>query len=187
MQAMEYRRSTPADLPGIVALQDANLPGARPAPEQGYLSARLDADRFLAIARDLAVMVALDGSELAGYLCASHNDLGAKIPIVAAMLQQLPRLTFLGRRLASQRTFTYGPVCVGARWRGTGVLRGLYDALRREIAGDYDAGVLFVAKDNKHSLHAHADGLGMTLVGDFAHEGRGYWLLAFPVPLPPHC
>jgi predicted GNAT superfamily acetyltransferase len=81
----------------------------------------------------------------------------------------------------------YGPVCVAARWRGRGVLRGMYHALRCEIAGDFDAGVLFVAKDNPHSLHVHADGLGMTLVGDFAFDRRSYWILAFPVPLPAHC
>jgi predicted GNAT superfamily acetyltransferase len=107
--------------------------------------------------------------------------------LLAAMLAALPGMSFLGRSLASQRTFVYGPVCVAAQWRGKGVLRGMYDALRREIAGDYDTGVLFVAKDNPHSLHAHADGLGMTLVGDFQFDARNYWTLAFPVPLPPHC
>ena len=59
--------------------------------------------------------------------------------------------------------------------------------MRREIAGDHDAGVLFVAKDNPHSLHAHTDGLCMTLVGDCQFAAGSYWILAFPLPLPPHC
>jgi ribosomal protein S18 acetylase RimI-like enzyme len=184
---MEYRRCLPSDLPALLALQNTNLRPGPDAPAQGYLSARLSAEQFLAIARDLALMVAIEDGALAGYLCAARNELSARIPVVAAMLQQLPALAFLGRQLSSQRTFVYGPVCVDPRWRGRGVLRGLYDAFRREIAGDYDAGVLFVAKDNRHSLHAHADGLGMTLVGDFIHDARAFWILAFPVPLPPHC
>jgi predicted GNAT superfamily acetyltransferase len=183
---MDYRRLTDADLPAILALQEENLRRDAPMPG-GHLSARLDAAQLHAMAHDLAVLVAAAGDDIAGYLCAARNALAARIPVVAAMLEQFPSVSFLGRTLASQRTFVYGPVCVAAAWRGKGVLRGLYDTLRREIAGDYDAGVLFVAKDNAHSLAAHADGLGMTLVGDFRFEGRAFWILAFPVPLPPHC
>ena len=184
---MEYRRYRPADASAVLALQDANQRDTTALPQQGFLSARLDAGQLAEIARDLAVMVAIEGDAMAGYLCAAHAELGARIPVVAAMLEQLPRVSFLGRPLSGQRTFVYGPVCVAQAWRGRGVLRGLYDALRREIAGDYDAGVLFVAKDNPHSLHAHADGLGMSLVGDFEFGARRYWILAFPIPLPPHC
>ena len=105
---MLYRRCLPDDLPAIVALQDANLAGGGSLSPQGFLSARLDAGQFLEIARDLAVIVATQDGEVAGYLCAAHND-------------------------------------------------------------------------------AYADGLGMTVVGDFRFDGRSHWLLAFPVPLPPHC
>jgi hypothetical protein len=71
--------------------------------------------------------------------------------------------------------------------RRRGLLRGLYDALRREVAGGYDAGVAFVAKDNQRSLAAHADGLGMTIAGDFVFNGKQYWILAFHVPPAPSC
>jgi hypothetical protein len=184
---MDYRRLQPAHIPAILALQETNLLGSGGPSPGGFLSARLGAEQFLAIAQDLAVIVAAADADIAGYLCAAHDAPSRSIPILAAMLDELPRLSFLGRTLGAQRTFVYGPVCVAERWRGQGVLRGMYNALRREIAGDFDAGVLFVAKDNPHSLHAHADGLGMTLVGDFAFDRRSYWILAFPVPLPAHC
>jgi hypothetical protein len=40
-----------------------------------------------------------------------------------------------------------------------------------------DAGVAFVAKDNARSLGAHADGLRMTMVGNFTFNGKptGSW------------
>ena len=184
---MDYRRLRPPDIPAILALQEVNLLGNGAPSPGGFLSARLGAEQFIGCAQDLAVIVAAADGEIAGYLCAAHDEPSRSVPILAAMLEELPRLSFLGRSLAAQRTFVYGPVCVAEPWRGQGVLRGMYDALRREIAGDFDAGVLFIAKDNRHSLHAHADGLGMTLVGDFAFDRRSYWILAFPVPLPPHC
>ena len=103
------------------------------------------------------------------------------------MIDELPRLSFLGRPLAAQRTLIYGPVCVARSHRGRGLLRGLYDALRSEVAGGYDSGVAFVAKSNQRSLAAHVDGLGMTIAGDFVFNGNSYWILAFHVPPPPSC
>jgi hypothetical protein len=186
---VRYRRLEAGHLPGVLALQEANLYTKLDAQERrdGFLSARFSAEQFGAMERDLAVIVAVDGEDVGGYLCASSLAFNRSIPLLAAMIECFPRLPFLGRALDAQRSFVYGPVCVSRERRGTGVLRGLYDALRREIAGEHDAGVLFIAKDNPRSLAAHADGLGMTLVGDFVFGDRGYWVLAFSVPAPPHC
>lgn len=186
---MQYRRLEDRDLPALLALQEANLFANLVADDRrdGFLSARFSAGQFDEMARDLAVMVAADGEDIVGYLCASSLAFNRHIPLLAAMIERFPQAQFLGRTLSAQRCFVYGPVCVARQRRGTGVLRGLYDGLRREIAGDYDAGTLFIAKDNPHSLAAHADGLGMALVGDFGFDNRSYWILAFAVPLPPHC
>jgi hypothetical protein len=186
---MRYVRLESAHLPGVLALQEANLYAKLDAQARrdGFLSARFSAEQFDAMARDLAVIVAEADGQVAGYLCASQLAFNQSIPLLAAMIERFPRLPFLGRALSAQRCFVYGPVCVARERRRAGVLRGLYHALRREIAGDFDAGVLFVAKDNPRSLAAHADGLGMTLVGEFGFDARSYWILAFPVPAPTHC
>jgi hypothetical protein len=186
---MDYRRLEERDLPAVLALQDANLFGNLTPQQraQGFLSARFSAAQFAEMAADLAVMVAADANEIGGYLCASGLALNRRVPLLAAMIERFPGIQFLGRPLGAQRCFIYGPVCVAGSRRGSGVLRGLYAALRAAIAGDYDAGVLFIAKDNPRSLAAHADGLGMTLVGDFAFERGRYWILAFAVPPPGYC
>lgn len=180
---MLVRRMIPDDLPDLLALQEANLfAGLDPAQRtEGFLSARFSRAQFLTIAADVAVVVATDGPRIIGYLCASGLAFNRAFPLLAAMLEQLPRLDFLGRRLDAQRTFVYGPVCVDRGQRGRGVLRAMFVTLRGEIAGDYDAGVLFIAKPNQRSLDAHVQGLGMTVVGDFAFDQKAYWILAFLV------
>lgn len=77
------------------------------------------------------------------------------------------------------RVFIYGPVCIDRAYRGRGLLRGLYETLRREVAGRYDIGVAFVADDNPRSLRVHVDGLGMGDVGEFVFWGKQYHILAF--------
>ncbi|HTS54176.1 MAG TPA: hypothetical protein VMH26_12950 [Burkholderiales bacterium] len=184
---MHYRPINPADLPSVLALQEANLFAnlTREQRQDGFLSAAFTERQFQQMARDVAVLVADDAGEIRAYLCASSVGFSRQFPLLASMIASFDRVDFLGRSLASQRTFIYGPVCVARPHRGRGLLRGLYDALRRELAGGYDAGVGFVAKDNERSLAAHTDALGMTIVADFALNGRQYWTLAFQVPARP--
>jgi hypothetical protein len=53
--------------------------------------------------------------------------------------------------------------------------------LKSELKGRFDTAAGFVAKSNTHSLAAHVDGAGMSLLGDFVFDGRNYWIVAFPV------
>jgi hypothetical protein len=186
---MQYRALREGDIPALLALQEANLFDNldESQRQRGFLSARFTAGHLDVMAREVAVMVAEHDGVVAGYLCASRPAFNEQFRVLAAMLAGLPALSFLGRPLRTQRCFVYGPACVALGWRGKGVLRGLYDSLRERLAGEYDFGVLFIAKGNAASLSAHADGLGMAIVGEFECDGRGYWTLAFPVRRPPHC
>lgn len=185
---MEVRRLREADLAHIVALQDANLHDALPPAQRsdGFLSARFDATQFSAMDRDIAVVVAADAQGIVGYVCASSVASNRDIALPATMIGTFPRTDFLGRSLAAQRSFIYGPACIAHSHRGRGVLRALYDRLRDELVGDYDAGVLFIAKSNGRSIAAHHK-LGCTIVGEFRHDDKAYWTLAFPVPQPKYC
>jgi Acetyltransferase (GNAT) family len=186
---MRIRPALAADIQPILSIQTANLHANLTEEERrdGFLSAAFTVEHFAQMMREVAVMAAEDGGEVCAYLCAGTLAFHRQFPLLAAMLDRFPRVHFLGRPLAAQRTFIYGPVCVARPHRGRGLLRGLYDALRREVAGGYDAGVAFVAKDNQRSLAAHTEGLGMTIAGDFAFNGKKYWILAFHIPPPPSC
>lgn len=185
---VQVHRLRAADLTGVVTLQDANLHDALDAAQrdEGFLSARFDAAQFVRMDRDIAVIVAEEAGRVVGYLCASGIAFNQDIPLLATMIAAFPRTDFLGRSLSSQRSFIYGPVCVAQAHRGAGVLRGMYDRLRDQLAGDYDAGVLFIAKSNGRSMSAHHK-LDCTIVGEFRHDDKAYWILAFPVPQPKHC
>lgn len=181
---MLSRRLTDADYPGLLALQEANLFDNLPAAarKDGFLSARFSREQFARMHADIAVVVAADAEHIAGYLCASGIEFNRQFPLLAAMIGCYNYVSFRGRLLADQKTFVYGPVCVDRAYRGCGVLRGLYRALQREVAGQFEAGVAFVAKDNTHSLAAHVNGLGMHDVGGFEFKRRLYSILAFDVP-----
>lgn len=153
MGNVEFRRARQRDFTAIVKIQSANY--------VGNLSAKELREGFLS-----AEFTPEQVAEMAG-------DLGI---IVASDSGSI-----LGYLCGLRCDF--GPVCIDRPHRRRGLLRGLYEALKNEIAGQFEVGVAFVARDNSHSLQAHVAGLGMTDVGDFEVKGKIYAILAFSAPL----
>jgi len=91
-------------------------------------------------------------------------------------------VTFDGHPLRSYSSYIYGPVCIHRDYRRQGLLRGLYEAQKQDLVGQFDAGVAFVSRSNPHSLDAHIAGLGMTEVGNFELMGNVCVILAFRLP-----
>lgn len=182
---MRFRRATDVDFEAILKLQDANLVwnlSEEQACKDGFLSARYCAEDFRNMNRDGALVVAEDADRIAGYACAFAQPFNAGAPLLAAMITEFPKLTFLGRPLHGAHTCIYGPVCVDRDYRGKGVLGGLVRELKEQLRGRFDLAAAFIAKSNTRSLAAHVDGLGMTVVGDFRFDGKPFWIVAFGIP-----
>lgn len=184
MDDVEFRRARLEDFSAILKIQSANYVGNVPAAERGdgFLSAEFTPEQVAAMAGDLGIIVAGDAQSVMGYLCGFRCEFNHGSPVLARMLETFDSVTYEGKPLSSYRVFIYGPVCIDRRHRRRGLLRGLYEALKREVAGEFEVGVAFVARDNAHSLKAHVAGLGMTEVGDFEVKGNVYVTLAFEVP-----
>jgi predicted GNAT superfamily acetyltransferase len=184
MTGIEYQRAKPKHYSAILQLQSANYIANLSEAErkQGFLSAQFTPEQSARIAEDLGTVVALVDGRVAGFLCAFRNEFETGSPVIAKMLQSYNRLRFEGRPLSAFQSYIYGPVCIGREHRGRGLLRGLYEAQKQDLAGQFDIGVAFVSRSNPHSLSAHVAGLGMVEAGDFEVNGNIYVTLAFRVP-----
>ena len=181
MSDASYRRGLPEDYAAILDLQSANYIANLSAHEreQGFLSAQFTLEQTTQITEDLGTIVAVIDDQIVGFVCASRNEFETGSPVIAKMLESYDRMIFEGRALKSFRSYIYGPVCVARDFRDRGLLRGLYEAQKKDLAGQFEIGVAFVSRSNPHSLAAHVKGLGMTEVGDFECRGNIYVTLAF--------
>lgn len=176
-----YRRALPQDYPAIVRLNAANFIANLADAERadGFLSAIFTLEQTAAMAEDLGTTIAIVDGVLAGFLCAFRNDFDHGSPVVAKMIESYDHVIFDGKLLSSYNTYAYGPVCIDRVFRREGLLRGLYEAQKKQLAGRFEVGVALIARSNPHSMQAHVAGLGMTEVGEFEVNGHVFATVAF--------
>ncbi len=180
-KTVEIARAGTSDYDGILDLQSRCLvinltPEER---EDGFLSAEFSLVQIADMASDLGIVVAREAKRIVGYMCASRVEFMPRPPILDSMLRCLEGAVLQSKVIMKAPTFVYGPVCIDREYRGAGLLRRMFSALKIELAGHFEFGVAFVAADNRRSLRAHVDGLGMTQVCLFEHGGNQYHAVAF--------
>jgi hypothetical protein len=177
-------RARPEHYQAVLRLQSANFIANLSEEERkdGFLSAEFTLEQVAAMAEDLGTMLALAEDRLAGFVCAFRREFATGSPVIAKMIECYGDLKFEGKPLSFYHSYIYGPVCIARKYRRHGVLRGLYEAQKKDLAGKFEVGVAFVARANRHSLEAHVAGLGMSEIGDFECNGNIYTTLAFRMP-----
>ncbi|MGH6991146.1 MAG: GNAT family N-acetyltransferase [Stellaceae bacterium] len=152
----------PEDIPGILALQEANLPG-----HGGSLSVRLPADWFERAMQAMPLVVARRDGAVVGYVVATSLAAQMHIPIVQAMAAKFP---------PPAGCFIQGPVCVAASERGKGLAGLMFKELCAQLPGQ--SAITFIRSDNAPSLRAH-EKVGMHILGEFENGGERYTALRY--------
>jgi predicted GNAT superfamily acetyltransferase len=150
----EIALAIPADIPGILALQDANQP-----ERGGILSVRFPHEWIKAAVANEAIVVARRDGKIAGYAVSGELSAQADVPVVHAMLKAYP---------SAPNSYFYGPICVAESDRGQGLAGALFEAVRARFPGRDS--ITFIRGDNQVSRRAHAK-MGMTEVATFVHGG----------------
>jgi predicted N-acetyltransferase YhbS len=154
--------ATPDDIPGILAVQEPNLPDSG-----GSLSVRQTAEWFKHALLEKSVVVGRRDSKVVGYVLATSLAAQAHIAIIQAMLRIFP---------APPGCYLYGPVCVAETERGKGLAGAMFKELQTHMNGR--PAMTFVKADNHLSLRAH-DKMGMKPLGMFVNGAGTYVALKF--------
>lgn len=178
---MVYRLATPADIPGLLSLQQRYLVNnlSPEAQKNGFVTTPFSEHQLLELLKLKGLYVAILDNELIAYLCAGTWDYFSQWPIFPFMVNRLQHLSFLRQALSAVNTFQYGPVCIDEAWRGRGVLQHLFEVMRQDFRSKYPVSITFINKINKRSINAHLDKLHWKIIDDFLFNDRHYYLLAF--------
>jgi predicted GNAT superfamily acetyltransferase len=158
----EISLATLDDIPGILAVQEPNLPD-----NGGSLSVRQTAEWFTRAALEKSVVVGRRHGQVVGYVLGTSLATKSHIAIIQAMLRTFP---------APPDCYLYGPVCVAETERGKGLAGALFKELQSHMRGR--SSMTFVRADNDKSLRAH-NKMGMREVGTFENDGVTYIALSY--------
>jgi ribosomal protein S18 acetylase RimI-like enzyme len=169
MQARQVANQ--GELEQILRLQRANHLDAVTADERA-------AEGFLTVEHDLPLLermhviapsiVALDGTELAGYALVMPVECRALIPMLVPMFDRLDALGMTSY-------YIMGQICVAKQYRGRGVFDALYAAHREHLGARYARCVTEVATRNTRSMRAH-ERVGFTILEQY-RDATDEWAL----------
>jgi Acetyltransferase (GNAT) family len=148
----EISLGTLNDIPGILTLQELNLPDSG-----GSLSVRLTADWFKHAILENSVVVGRRNGSVVGYVLGTSLAAQAHIAIIQAMLRAFP---------APPDCYIYGPVCVADTERGKGLANAMFEELQTHMGGR--PAMTFMRSDNAPSQRAHQK-MGMQVLGTFTN------------------
>jgi len=183
MSSIIVRQAELKDYPAIIELQNANTPDQLTEEEkkQGFVVSSMTEETLDGINKNLGVLVAIEDDKLAGFVCLATTNPLPQHPIVKAMYESFPYQTFNEKKLTDYRVFIYGPVLISSKWRGKGILKKLFSAVKDFTKKDYDLGTAFINDKNPHSLAVHVEGLGMTALTPFNYKEETFQLVVFSV------
>jgi len=154
----EISPATLGDIPGILMLQEENLP-----EHGGSLSHRQSSDWFKhAINQKSLVVCRRLGGKIVGYILGTSFAEKAHVPIVKAMLLTFP---------PPPNSYLYGPVCVAETERGKGLAVAMFKELQTQMQ-DRPA-MTFVRADNETSVRVHRK-MGLRNLGTFTNDDVSY-------------
>ena len=182
MSDITYVTATDEHIEGFLALQDVNHVTNLTEVQQnknGYVTLGFTAEKLRDLMDREHLFVALYNNEVVAYLvCASWQYL-SDWPIIAHMVNELPKQQLAGQVTTTENSYQYGPICIREDMRGKGVLMGIYQFARSVMAEHYPLGVTFINRRNGRSMKAHTEKLGLELLGAFAFNKQNYQILGF--------
>lgn len=127
------------------------------------------------IVQEQGIFIAIQDDEVMGYVMSASWQYWSKWPMFAFMIEELPKLEYLGQTLRIGNSYQYGPVCIDKRVRGTGLLEQLFNFALESMSQKYPILVTFVNKVNVRSYEAHKRKLGLEVIQEFEYNNNQYY------------
>ncbi len=162
---------TNEELEQIIALQQANLfknVSEEEKRTEGFVTIEHSFDILDQMNKVCAHTIAKCGSEVVGYALSMHPMFRNKIEVLEPLFDLLNQ-----RILKSDSFIVMGQVCVSKNHRKKGIFRGLYEAMKKHVAAEFETILTDIDAKNTRSLQAHY-AIGFTPMASFNSGGQDW-------------
>ncbi len=170
------------DIDRILSLQEKYLFRNLTDDERksGFVTTPFTVNQIEEIIKQNGIFVAEDENDvIIAYAFAGSWNYFEQWEIFNFMVSRFPKLSFNGRKITTENSFQYGPVCIEKNQRGKGVLNLIFEEMRIEFLKNYPISITFINKVNEISEKAHTKKLGWVIIDEFEFNNNSYIALAF--------
>ena len=170
---------TDKDLRQIIKLQQLNLEEGLAEQEwksEGYVTAVHTLDLLTKMNQPHPHIIAKIGEEVIAYALVMRREFSRSLPILIPMFENIDAINYDGKFLGESNYFAMGQICIKKGFRGKGIFKGLYDAMKKEYANQYDYVITQIATRNPRSVRAH-EKVGFKTILEYEMLGVEEWLI----------
>lgn len=179
---MIYRNAVLLDIPQIIELQKkyhidsiSNLD-----KPDGFVTTMFTKSQFEdLINKENGIALAVEEGHVVAYAMAASWSFWSKWPLFIYMIADLSNMEYMGRTLTVENSYQYGPICIDKAYRGTDVLKKLFDFSRAQFHKRYPILITFINKINTRSYEAHTRKLGLDVIKSFIFNKNNYYALGY--------
>jgi hypothetical protein len=170
-----------SDIDGVLALQELYLISNLSEDEKaaGFVTTPFTIAQLTEVVRAQNLFIAKDENRIIAYIFAGSWKFFSQWPIFNFMTALFPTLTFLNFDITTINSFQYGPICIHKEYRGQGLIKPLFESMRKHLLVKYPLSVTFINKINIPSLRAHTTTLTWSIIGEFQFNNNEYFILAY--------
>lgn len=156
----------------IIALQAANLKinlSEEEIATQGFVTAHHTFEQLRHINNIEPTRVAFHNGKIVAYAIAMTPKAATVMPIFDQLLQETSILKVNGEPISMINYIFVGQLCVHNKYRGIGIVPGLYSYFKESLKDKYDVAITDVSSLNPRSIKAHQKS-GYEVVATFYDE-----------------
>lgn len=147
-----------ADVAGILALQQRNLPRNLPPEvqaDQGFVTVEHDPAVLTRMNQAAPSVIAKEGDTVVGYALTMLPNFAADVPELAPLFDTIDALVYDDHLISSYAYYVMGQVCVSDGYRGQGLFDRMYQHHRAVYSNRYQLLITDISARNTRSLRAH--------------------------------
>lgn len=158
----------------ILALQQENLPknlSADDMEQQGFLTVEHSYSILKEMNDECGHIIAESDGAVVAYALCMHPKFAESIPVLKPMFKEINKMV-----KQEEKYMVMGQICVAKNYRGKGLFRGLYTAMKQSLPYGFDSIITEVDAKNKRSLAAHK-AVGFVEERRYTEDGKEWVLI----------
>ncbi len=175
------RQATNYDIEGVLELQSkyliSNLTDIE--KKEGFVTTPFTVLQIKDIIQEQGLLIAVQDNKIVAYVYAGSWTYFSQWAIFPFMTNRFKNLTFKETIISTTNSFQYGPICIDKEFRGTSLLKDIFEFMRIKFQDKYPISITFINKINERSTKAHLDKLKWTVIDNFEFNNNNFLMLAF--------